>query len=285
MQHNFQRELLAKQEVAEESRVEVRGAVRKAAILKAKLQAIEGWRDHEILALRAAGRDGADNLKDLLEKQRKESAARIDKLEYALSEIRKEYNEVRAELTGRIEQLSHGRSNTAAWIKALKHDLAAERAKREVADERLAIVIDDAKAVSEKLRTELRAERMHSVRLELWIAALHDEIRLQKAAQEELKRLQAIERKEHERKVREERHVVWRHRTAVRLLCTSVDSLFLFFTQRLANLAGSRRSHNDALRANGAIGVLAAVCRGPRKDLRRLATRALGALGWDGHTE
>lgn len=78
-----------------------------------------------------------------------------------------------------------------------------------------------------------------------------EQIRLQKAAQEELKRLQAIERKEHERKVREERHIVWRHRTAIRLLCTSVDSLFLFFAQRVANLAGSRRMHNDALRANG----------------------------------
>ena len=63
MQHKFQRELLAKQEVAEESRAEVRGAVREAIILKAKLQAIEGWRNHEILALRAAGRDAADNLK------------------------------------------------------------------------------------------------------------------------------------------------------------------------------------------------------------------------------
>lgn len=35
----------------------------------------------------------------------------------------------------------------------------------------------------------------------------------------------------------------------------------------------------------GAIEVLAAVCRSPRKELRRLAVRALGALGWDGHTE
>lgn len=35
----------------------------------------------------------------------------------------------------------------------------------------------------------------------------------------------------------------------------------------------------------GAVEVLAAVCRGPRKDLRRLAARALGALGWDGKTE
>ena len=74
---------------------------------------------------------------------------------------------------------------------------------------------------------------------------------MQKAALEELKRLQAIERKEHEKRVRQERHVVWRHKTAVRLLCTSVDSLFLFFAQRVANLAGSRRTHNDALRANG----------------------------------
>lgn len=63
MQHKFQRELLAKQEVVEGARVEVRGAVREAAILKEKLQAVEGWRNHEILALRAAGRDAADNLK------------------------------------------------------------------------------------------------------------------------------------------------------------------------------------------------------------------------------
>lgn len=35
----------------------------------------------------------------------------------------------------------------------------------------------------------------------------------------------------------------------------------------------------------GAVKVLAAICRGPRKDLRRLAARALGALGWNGQTE
>lgn len=53
--------------------------------------------------------------------------------------------QVRAELTARIEQLSQGKSNTAAWIKALKYDLSAERAKREAADERLAAVIEDSK--------------------------------------------------------------------------------------------------------------------------------------------
>lgn len=47
----------------EASRVEVREAVRDAAILRAKLEAIEGWRDHEILALRTAGRDAVCSLK------------------------------------------------------------------------------------------------------------------------------------------------------------------------------------------------------------------------------
>lgn len=36
-------------------------------------------------------------------------------------------------------------------------------------------------ALSEKLRSELRAERMHSLRLELWIAALHDEVGARKS--------------------------------------------------------------------------------------------------------
>lgn len=35
----------------------------------------------------------------------------------------------------------------------------------------------------------------------------------------------------------------------------------------------------------GAIDVLAALCGGPRDDVRRLAARALGALGWDGYIE
>mmetsp|Transcript_106476 Transcript_106476/g.308655 ORF Transcript_106476/g.308655 Transcript_106476/m.308655 type:complete len:559 (-) Transcript_106476:58-1734(-) len=78
---------------------------------------------------------------------------------------------------------------------------------------------------------------------------------------------------------------LWKQRTAINKLGTDVGALFLFFTQRLCNLAGSRRQHNEALRANGAAQVLAAMCRGPRQDLRRLATRAVGFMGWDGYIE
>lgn len=45
--------------------------------------------------------------------------------------------EVRAELTARIETLNRGRSNSEAWMKALKHEMATERVKREIAEERL----------------------------------------------------------------------------------------------------------------------------------------------------
>lgn len=58
-----ERELRAREDAVEASRVEVREAVRDAAILRAKLEAIEGWRDHEILALRTAGRDAVNSLK------------------------------------------------------------------------------------------------------------------------------------------------------------------------------------------------------------------------------
>lgn len=58
-----ERELRAGQEAVEASRAEVREAVRDAAILRAKLEAIEGWRDCEILALRTAGRDAVNSLK------------------------------------------------------------------------------------------------------------------------------------------------------------------------------------------------------------------------------
>ena len=77
----------------------------------------------------------------------------------------------------------------------------------------------------------------------------------------------------------------WKQTTAIYSLGTDVDALFLFFLQRIVNLAGSGRKYNDALRDNGAMTVLAAVASSPRKDLRRLAARALGSMGWNGYVE
>lgn len=60
---------------------------------------------------------------------------------------------VRSELTNRIEKLDQGRSNTEAWLKAVRHDLASERAKRENTEERLATVTNDAR-VRRKIRIQ-----------------------------------------------------------------------------------------------------------------------------------
>lgn len=78
-----------------------------------------------------------------------------------------------------------------------------------------------------------------------------DQIRRHEAYKEQIRRERQTEREKFEKHLQEHRHLVWRNRTAVRLLGTSVDDLFLFFAQRIANLAGSRRLHNDKLRANG----------------------------------
>lgn len=63
---------------------------------------------------------------------------------------------VRAELTARIEQLNRGRSNTEAWVKALRHDLGVERATREAAEARLVVVSDRAEVCA-------RLQKYHSV--------------------------------------------------------------------------------------------------------------------------
>lgn len=58
-----QRELRAEQELVEGSRAEVREAKRHAFISKAKLEALQQCREHEISVLRNAGHDAAENLK------------------------------------------------------------------------------------------------------------------------------------------------------------------------------------------------------------------------------
>lgn len=58
-----ERELCAEREAVEELREQVHDAVRDATILRARLEAIEGWRHHEILALRTASRDTVEGLK------------------------------------------------------------------------------------------------------------------------------------------------------------------------------------------------------------------------------
>ena len=72
---------------------------------------------------------------------------------------------------------------------------------------------------------------------------------------------------------------------AVLSLGLDVDALFLFFVQRLANLAGARNEYNERLRANGAIKIFAAFCEGPRQDLRVLALEVLARMCWDGSAD
>ena len=46
-----------------------------------------------------------------------------------------------------------------------------------------------------------------------------------------------------------------------------------------------KKIYNEKLRTNGAALVLTAMCRGPKEELRRLASKALGAMGWNGYVD
>lgn len=165
------------------------------------------------------------------------------------------------------------------------------------------------RADTDTLKVQLRGERNHTARLELWIAAMHDDVKYY------LKEIKLRDDRLNEQKKQSEaaqlalkcvyiapasapapfhltirssrslRYERWKQSTAVYCLCCDVDALFLFFVQRIVNLSGSSQHYNDALRANGAMQVLTALCQGPRKDIRRLAARAIGSMGWNGYVE
>jgi hypothetical protein len=140
-------------------------------------------------------------------------------------------------------------------------------------------------------------ERARSNRLELWIGALIADMRKYEGLiQDEKDRYEALkaekkkEDAEHKYQVRSRPWLtqhpacrvpypalypphtapppltrpcsqVWRKTVALQRLATDPGALFLFFIQRIANMAGSRRAYNDALRANGAMVVIVALCQ------------------------
>eukprot|EP00957_Ditylum_brightwellii_P083596 6354587-Ditylum_brightwellii.AAC.1 len=125
------------------------------------------------------------------------------------------------------------------------------------------------------LKEQLKTERKHSARLELIIEALKEQIYKHASELKAQKRLQEQEREEFKSAIRKTQHELWRQQFAIYSVAMDVDSLFLFFAERLANLAGSRQCHNDALRANGAIEIAAVMCRGTRKEMKTPAVQVL----------
>ena len=171
------------------------------------------------------------------------------------------------------------------FIHTLQRTVQALQAQMEIMNEESERVVIRAKLDSDKLKHELRVERKHCSNLLFILHGLRGTVkRYQDLLSACVAQANFDEKLSKEAKA-QLRTEIWEHVFSFTRLSTDVDSLFEFFASRLANLAGSRKSINDAMARCGASVVLAALCKSPKATIRKFAARALGGLGWDSFTE
>ena len=254
-------------------------------VLKNKLVASEKTRERDVRVTRFTSERAFELLQEKLAEHQRVSHAKEVRYEEAISALSKEINDTRTTLTEEIDGLKVNLQAMESMSTVLRYELSEFHVREDVTRKELERVKDLWRRDLDTLKVQLRSERNHTARLELWIAAMHDDVRyyLKEIKLREDRLLE--QRKQSEAAQLALKYERWKQTTAIYALGTDVDALFLFFMQRIVNLAGSGRVYNDALRANGAMPILTSVAQSPRKDLRRLAARALGSMGWNGYVE
>ena len=137
----------------------------------------------------------------------------------------------------------------------------------------------------EILREELYRERQKSGRLVVMSEVLKHRIQHCFKILEQKENKFGLERDEHKSAMRAMRFKEWKQYMAVTRLGLDPYSLFLFFMQRVVNLAGSSKLNNDALRENGSCNILAAFLTCPKEEIKCLAVRTLGNICWNMNIE
>ena len=254
-------------------------------VLKNKLAASKRTHTEDVKVTRFTSERAFELLQERLNEHIRTSKAKEARYEEAITALNKEINETRNSLTTKIEGMGVELQTMESMSTVLRYELSEFHVREDVTRKELEKVKDMWRRDLDTLKVQLRSERNHTARLELWIAAMHDDVKYY------LKEIKLRENRLAEQRQQSEaaqlalKYERWKQTTAIYALGTDVDTLFLFFLQRVVNLAGSGKFYNDALRANGAMAILTAAAQGPRKDIRRLAARALGSMGWNGYTE
>ncbi len=214
-----------------------------------------------------------------------EAKARIQALEKNITDLSKECQQVREEKNQIVYELGSRIDTLMAFIITLQSTLERMSSAIDIMQEEKDETVLSSRLEVDRMRHELRMERKHCSNLLFIIHGQRASIqKLLDTRNDEEEKLKAREKKHIDDK-RRLRVANWEQLFAFARMCTDVDDLFEFFATRLANLAGGRKSINDALRRNGAAVVLAAMCRSPRQLIRKCAARTLAGMGWDGFVE
>ena len=89
----------------------------------------------------------------------------------------KSFNERRAALARTIERMEAAYSMHEDYMKCLRYELGLETARRELAEAEVARLTEARATERDALRAELRMERAHSARCELWVGAMRTDAR------------------------------------------------------------------------------------------------------------
>lgn len=207
------------------------------------------------------------------------------KLERSITELSRELQQVREKtLAAAIE--SEDRTQILwAFINTLQRTVQTLSAKMEIIIEEREKIVIASKLNADKTRAQLRIERKHCANLMFIMHAQRGTVRQLKELAEYYRTQAQQNADAHKMEINGLRRQIFQQVFCFTRMSTDVDALFDFFASRLANLAGSRKSINDALAKAGAPVVLAALCKSPRPKIRKYAARALGGMGWDSFVE
>ena len=214
-----------------------------------------------------------------------EAQARIILLERNITDLSKECQQVREEKNQIAYDLGSRLDTLMSFILTLQTTLERMSSNVDIMQEERDEAVLTSRLEVDRMRHELRMERKHCSNLLFIIHGQRSFIqKLIDTRHDEETKFRAREQKiiDEKKKLRVQN---WEQLFSFARMCTDVDDLFEFFATRIANLAGNRKSINDALRRNGAAVVLAAMCRSPRQLIRKCAARSLAGMGWDGFVE
>lgn len=130
----------------------------------------------------------------------------------------------------------------------MRYNLGLETAKRKVCDRKIISLTEQLATLRGRCNDEIRAERAHSARVELWVHAMLSSFAYFKAEIAHRERLLDMQQELDKKEQRQLKYKLWCQETAAQTLGLDADALVLYFAQRMAALAGAHHTFNNILR-------------------------------------
>ena len=222
----------------------------------------------------------AEQARDALEHLRKEKDAEIMRMAEA-------HAKQMAELNARLEELELLAERRGKWVNSLQVQIRLMRKEKIALEEKFQEANSAWERERDGLTKQLRFQETQSERRMAWIESLKVEVETQEKEKVREKEQYEQYKEIHLTREKELRWNVWQRDETARRIRMDADSVFKWFLESIANLAGASKRHNDRMFYNGAVGMLNAIISKDcaRPDLKPLAARALGALAWNGFVD